>query len=124
MSEDNKEVALPIEIGLIHESLARTSKQIREERGADISEALEMDYKRKIEDYESDLKRMTRTQRNMFDFSPTMTTSLVIAKDVDSKEILDKDLAAALDIHNIRIKLRIAQQRYNDLFGETYKIAK
>lgn len=108
--------------GFLHESLSRTNKQIRTERGEAIYEDLEMAYKREIEDLERDLRREQRKQTNAFDFSPTNSQSLVMGKDFDAQETKDIDLKSALEIHNLGIKLNIAKKRYNHLFGETYEV--
>lgn len=102
--------------GYIQQSLGRSNAKIRAERGETISEDLEMTYKRAIEDLELDLKKKLRDQKNMFDFSPESSFSLVLAKDVDAKEIKDKDFILGLEIRNINIKLEIAKDRYNFLF--------
>ena len=108
--------------GFVYESLSRTSKQIRAERGDAIAEDLEMAYKRGIEDTEMKLKRLRRKQRNNFDFSPTNATSLVMGKDVDAGEVKSEDLAIELEVRNETIKLELAKKRYNYLFGEKYKV--
>jgi len=116
--EQNKETKKG-RLGYMHESLARTSKAIRMERGEAISEDLEMAYKREIEDLRSDIKKAKRNQLNMFDFGGTSTFSLIVAKDVEAKEIKDKDLVIALDIRNLNISLELAVERYEFLFGGT-----
>ena len=115
MSEENKELVQ----GALYQSLQRTNAQIRQERGDAIAEDLEMTYKREVEDVEMKLKRLKRKQVNMFDFSPTNAQSLVMAKELDSQEIKDQDLAIALDIRNTEIKLELAKARYEHLFGAT-----
>lgn len=105
--------------GLIYQSLARTNKEIRRDRGDAIAEDLEIVYKRNVEDLRLDLKRLKRDRENMYDFSPTTTHSLVLAKDVDSREILLKDQEISWKIRETEIKLEIAEKRYIDLFGKT-----
>lgn len=102
--------------GYIAYSLGRSNAKIRAERGETISEDLEMTYKRAIEDLELDLKKKLRDQKNMFDFSPESSFSLVLAKDVEAKEIKDADFILGLEIRNINIKLKIARDRYAFLF--------
>lgn len=104
--------------GLIYESLGRSNAQIRQERGDAIAEDLEMTYKREVEDLDMKLKRMERDRRNMFDFSPTNSQSLVMAKDLESADIKEKDLALSLNIRNTSILLEIAKDRYSELFGQ------
>lgn len=108
--------------GFLQQSLNRSNKQIRQERGDAIAEDLEIIYKRKVEDLEVDVKRAYRQQENAFDFSPTNSQSLVMAKELESVDILGKDLALGLEIRNLSIQLNIARERYNHLFGHTYTL--
>ena len=79
-------------------------------------------YKRKVEDIAMDITRAIRDQKLAFDFSPTNSQSLVMAKDVKSVDILEKDLATSVKVRELRIHLNMAKDRYNFLFGETYKL--
>lgn len=108
--------------GFLQQSLNRSNKQIRQERGDAIAEDLEIIYKRKVEDLEVDVKRLIRAQENAFDFSPTNSQSLVMAKELESVDILTKDLDLGLNIRNTSIQLNIARNRYNVLFGHTYNL--
>lgn len=121
---DNLEQAAvePTKGGFLQESLSRTNSQIRKQRGGAIAEELEMTYKRHIEDLQYKLRKETREQTDMFDFSPDNAQSLVLAKDVSSTAILEDDMKASLSQREIRIRLTEAQKRYNFLFGETYNI--
>lgn len=103
--------------GAIYQSLARSNKQIRQERGDAIAEDLEMTFKREVEDLERLIKRKKREKTNMLDFSPTNTQSLVMAKDLDSDSVKEKILAIGLDIRNLNIKLDIAKDEYEFMFG-------
>ena len=107
--------------GEIRESLNRTNAQIRKDRGEDIFEGLETEFKRAAEDSWKKIKRLQRERRNMYDFSPNQTTSLVMAKDVDYKDVQLKDEAITLEIRNTRIKHELDVERYRDLFGITLK---
>jgi len=118
--EDNNKVVEST--GFLNESLSRGNKQIRAERGDAILEDLEMVYKREIEDKTVDLKRLERKKTNAFDFSPTNTQSLIMGKDFDAGEVMTEHLKVALDIHNTSIKLKIAKESYNFLFGQSYKV--
>ena len=108
--------------GLVYESLSRTNKQIRTQRGNAIAEDLEMIFKRAVEDQEMAIKRLEREQENAFDFSPDNAQSLVMSTKVDSTQIKDNDLRLGLEIRNSKIKLEIAKERYNTLFGPVYKL--
>lgn len=105
--------------GALYQSLERSNAQIRKERGDVIAEDLETVFKRNVEDLELKVKRLTRDRANMYDFSPTNTQSLVMAKDLDSTEILEKDMTLSVELRNVVIKLEVAKERYLFLFGKT-----
>lgn len=121
-TKDNETAVKADGSGYIAQSLGRSNKQIRAERGDAAQEDLEMVYKREVEDWQVKVKRLTRKRLNGFDFSPTNTQSLVMGKDLDADDIKEKDLALAQEIYNATIKLRLAIQSYNFLFGETYEV--
>jgi len=105
------------ELGAFQVSLQRNNTKIRADRAAAISEDTEVLYKRTIEDLELSLKKMKREQENMLDLSPSDSTSLVLASDFDSTSYVDKDLSIAVKIRNETIKLEIAKERFDYLFG-------
>lgn len=106
------------ELGFVYQSLNRSNKQIRKDRGDAIAEDLEVAFKRDVEDLRMDLKRLMRDRENMYDFSPESSYSLVLKKDVDSREILLKDKKISLEIRELEITLEIMEKRYIDLFGK------
>lgn len=110
--------------GYLAESLNRSNAQIRKDRGQVISEDLEVEYKRRVEDIQRDISRKQRDQKNLFDFSPDSAQSLVLAKNVEAMDILEADNKLALEIREMKIKLNIAVERYNFLFGETFQTVK
>jgi len=124
MTEQNQEVEAVEEAkgGFLQASLGRTNKQIRQERGDAIAEDLEIVYRRKVEDLETDVKRGITKQKNAFDFSPTNSQSLVMAKELESIDILEKDLALGEELRALKVRLNIARSRYNVLFGHTYEL--
>lgn len=122
LSEQMREEAQEEKKGFVYESLGRSNSQIRKDRGDDIAEELELAFKRDVEDCSRKVQRLERERRNMYDFSPSQTTSLVLMKDVKADEILVKDKAITLDIRNAKIELKLAQERYQDLFGKTVNL--
>lgn len=108
--------------GFLMASLRRSNKQIRQERGDAIYEDLQIVYKRKVEDLEVEVKRSIRKQENSFDFSPTNSQSLVMAKELESVDIYDEDIKTSLEIRNLKVKLNEAKKRYNYLFGHKYEL--
>lgn len=107
--------------GYLNQVLSRTNREIRQQRGDAIAEDLELAYRRKIEDLETDITRAKRNQDNAFDFSPTNTQSLLL-KSVDALEIMKSDLDISYDVRNKYIQLQLAKQRYNYLFGFKYEV--
>jgi len=103
--------------GAFIESLKRNNKQIRNDRATAISEDTELLYKRHIEDLSVSIKRMKRDQENMLDLSPENATSLKLASDFDSAEFVAKDIDLGVRIRNDSIKLEIAMEQYEHLFG-------
>jgi hypothetical protein len=108
--------------GALYQSLSRNSKDILKDRAETISEDLEMTFKRGVEDIAAKLKRLNRERNNMYDFSPSNTQSLVLAKDLDSRDILAKDTRLSIDIRQVEIELEIAQKRFEFLFGKPVTI--
>ena len=123
MTEENgntEELATQNE-GFVAQSLSRTTKQIRLDRGDIIAEELEVEYRREIENLTLEISRNRRVQSLYFDFSPNNTHSLVM-KEVNGALIMKDDLKVELENRNLEIKLNLAKKRYNFLFGEKYKL--
>jgi hypothetical protein len=104
--------------GAFVSSLKRNNKQIRNDRATAIAEDTQLLYRRQLEDLTVGIKRMEREQENMLDLSPENAMSLVLASDFDSAAYVAKDIELGVKIRNERIKLEIAQKRYDYLFGE------
>jgi len=115
MADEAKDIVM----GSLYESLARSNKQIRQERGEALAEQLETSFRRNIEDLRYDMKDLIRKRTNMYDFSPTNSQSLVMAKDIEARSILKQDTEISLDVRNLQITLDIAEGRYLELFGKT-----
>ena len=105
--------------GAFTQSLRRNNKEIRQDRADAISEDTQLAYKRAIEDIEMNLNRMRRAKENILDLSPTDARSLVLATDFDSQAFFEADMKLGIDIRNEEIKLKIAKERYQYLFGGT-----
>jgi len=104
--------------GAFIESLVRNNKQIRQDRAATIGEDACIRYKREVEDLGINIRRLERERENMLDMSPDNAMSLVVASDFDSKQFVDRDIQFGIEIRNLTIKLEIAKERYDHLFGE------
>lgn len=114
------EAALASMQGAFVGSLTRNNKQIKTDRAVAIAEDAEMIFKRTVEDIETKLKRMRRDRENMLDLSPGDKMSLTLASDFDATDFVQRDLKLGVDIRNEEIKLAIAKERYNYLFGNHF----
>jgi len=103
--------------GAFVESLKRNNRKIREDRATAISEDTSLVYKRRVEDLEIAIKRMKRTQENMYDLSPADAHSLTPAKDFDCDKFVEEDIALGIKIRETEIKLDIARKQFTYLFG-------
>lgn len=103
--------------GAFLESLKRNNKQIRNDRAQAIGEDTQLLYKRKVEDLKVNIVRMRREQENMLDLSPTNAMSLMLASDFDSAQFVEKEIELGVKIRNEEIRLEIAENRYQYLFG-------
>lgn len=117
MEDEKKVIVAAVPEGAFLSSLKRNNKQIRDDRATAIGEDTQMLYRRQIEDLQVTVKRMEREQENMLDLSPTNSMSLVLASDFDSATYVQKDIELGVRIRNETIKLGIAKDRYNYLFG-------
>ncbi len=104
-------------IGAFIQSLKRNNTQIKSDRATAISEDAEMAYKRMVEDFEMEMKRLLRERSNMLDLSPSNTQSLMLANDFDARKFAEKDLEIGVKIRNLEIKIDVAKTRYNELFS-------
>ncbi len=102
--------------GAFVSSLVRNNKKIREDRAIAIVEAVELQYKRTVEDLETKIKKIKRERDNMLDLSPKDANSLVLASEFDEKGFVDKDLDLGIKLRNLEISLDVAKTRYKHLF--------
>ena len=105
--------------GAFREALIRSNKKIRTDRADAIVEDAETIYRRTVEDLRLSIRRMMRERENMLDLSPENATSLVLAADFDAGQYVSKELELGVSIRNSQIKLEIAEERYETLFGRT-----
>jgi len=103
--------------GAFFDSLKRNATQIKRDRALAIAEDAETIFRRTVEDLEADLKKLKRNRENMLDMSPNSAISLKLAEEFDSRDFVEKDIQLGVDIRNTEIRLKIAQNRYNYLFG-------
>lgn len=103
--------------GAFMESLKRSNKQIRDDRAAAIGENAEITYRREIEDMRMAIKRLKRKRENKLDMSPTNADSLILGEDFDAPRFVEEDIELGVQLRNLQIKLEIAENRYQYLFG-------
>jgi hypothetical protein len=102
--------------GEFYNTLIRSNSKIRNDRAIAILEQAELMYKRQIEDYEVEYKKLQRERLNMLDLSPTNADSLVLASDFDASKFVVKDIELGVKLQNLTIKMNIARESYNNLF--------
>ncbi len=108
--------------GFLKESLNRNNTQIKRDRAEVIEEDLEMEFSRGVQNAAKELKRTKRDLRNMYDFSPTTSQSLVLASDLDAELINRKDTELALKIRELEIVYNTRQERYKQMFGKEVEV--
>jgi len=111
--EEETKLTKEVKGGAFEESLYRNNKQIRKDRAQAIVERAKLIYRREIEDLEVEILEKGRDQSNMLDFSPTD----VLATSFDAKKFVIADIALAVSVKNLEIKLEIAKKRFEYLFG-------
>lgn len=103
-------------------SLSRSTNQIKGDRAQEISELLELDAKREVENRERDVIILERKKKSSIDLSPDNTYSIMKVKDFDPIEFVDAYNTLGLQIREAKIKLNNAKQTYNELFGNTFTL--
>lgn len=104
--------------GAFVSSLKRTASAIKAERAQNIAEDAEISYRRRIDDMKLELKRLQRDRRNSLDLSPEDVNSLVMGRDFNGGEFVEKDIKAGIAIRNLKVKIELAEERFEYLFGE------
>ncbi len=105
------------EKGLFETLLTRNNRQLRDDRAQIIIEDAQLIFKRTIEDIQQNIKKVSRDRENMLDMNPDNKDVILNPSSFDSQKFVDNDLKLGLDLRNLRIKLEIAQERYDELFG-------
>lgn len=112
MAEEKVEVK-----GALLNSLQRSRKQITSARAESIGEDGEIVYRRKIEDMNIRKRQLVRNRTNRLDMSPDNAMSLQLAKNFNPEEFADADINDSIELRNLDIKLDVAKERYEFLFG-------
>lgn len=105
--------------GKFMSTVTGTFKQIREQRAQGLVEDVELEYKRRIEDLCREIKQYDRGADSLLlDLCPGNVTSLqVVPAEFQPSQYMERDLAIHLNKRNAAIKLEIAVDRYEYLFG-------
>jgi phosphoglycerate-specific signal transduction histidine kinase len=103
--------------GYLKTSLERNPKAVRDARSQELYENLEIEYKRKVEDLQLEIKRMNNKIKSLFDFAPENSFSLVV-KNVDSQDIIEQHLGLLEGIRVKTIDLENAKKAYDFLFND------
>lgn len=98
----------------------RTFRQLKESRAESVSEDVEIVYKREIEDLCHKIRNYDRDRENLIlDLSPINAgQGNVVPSDFDAKKFMEKDVEIGLNKRDALIKLQIATERYEYLFGK------
>ena len=104
--------------GRFAKQLTRNNKKIRADRALAIAEGAQLIFKRTVEDYITDIKKLRREREALLDLSPTTADSLVLASDFDEKSFVSRYLDLGKRIREKEILLEIARESYEDLFGK------
>lgn len=105
--------------GVFKQDLMRNFKQLKESRAESVSEDVEIMYKRQIEDLCHKIRNYDRDRENLIlDLSPSSAFSgNVVPSDFRPEEFLNKDIEIGLNKRDAIIRLEIAINRYEYLFG-------
>lgn len=105
--------------GTFLKDLTLNFKALKEARALSVAEDTEICYKRKIEDLCREYNGMRRNRENlMLDLCPTTATSTsVVPADFKPELFLEKDVNIGIEARNIKIRLEILVNRYEELFG-------
>lgn len=126
--EDNKQqdqtevTTTEQKVSALAATLSRNTSQIKADRASEISELLEIEAKRKVEDIDREVKQLERRRKSSLDLSPDNTYSIMKVKDFEPKDFMDVYTNLGLQIREAKVRLNIAKQAYNELFGETYHL--
>ena len=108
--------------GALIGSLVRNAKQVKHDRAESIAEDAMIRFKRTIEDLEVDIRRLERQREARLDMSPNNTFSIISAKEFDPIGFVDDELAIGIKIRESKIKLKIAKDRFQYLFGDEVEV--
>ena len=105
--------------GALALSLGRNAKEVRTSRALGILEDAERVFKRKVEDLQAEINKLRRQREDKLDFSPSNSLSLIMAENFDADKLLVEDMELSKHIRLKTIELKIAQARYDYLFGDS-----
>ena len=105
--------------GIFVQNLSRNNSQIRTDRAQAICESTQILYKRTVEDLILEKRSLELKRANALDLSPGQTTSLE-PKPFDENMFVNEDLKYGIKIENLALRIELAKERYEELFGERF----
>jgi len=121
MSDNNTTTANGIK-GALGASLARNGSKIRADRAGQIADDARIEFRRKIEDLDRDIRRLRREKESLLDMSPDNEFSIISAKKFDVDEFINQTVSIKKNIHNKQILFDLLVEEYEFLFGETLNL--
>lgn len=104
--------------GKFYSSLTRNGSSIREDRARTLSDGVHTKFRRLIEDLELLREAKNRDRDATLDLSPTTTIGLTLAKDFNADNFVNDYVKSGLEIRELTIRIQVAKEGYNDLFGQ------
>jgi len=105
--------------GIFVQNLSRNNSQIRADRAQAICESTQILYKRTVEDLILEKRSLELKRASALDLSPGETTSLK-PKAFDENTFVNEDLKYGAKIENLALRIELAKERYEELFGERF----
>lgn len=105
--------------GKFFTNLKMNAKGIKETRARGIAEDACVAYKRQVEDFTRELRRLQRQREDLLDLHGDSALSIKPGKDFDPERFVEEDLELGYRIREITVRLRIAERQFEELFGDT-----
>lgn len=97
-------------------TIARSNKELRQDRALIIAKATEKALRRKIEDFNDNLESLKLSLDNLLDINPSNTHTIINPSDFNPDAYIRTAEEIDLKIRDISIRRDLAQKRYDALF--------
>lgn len=104
--------------GAFIQSIYRNNETIKKDRAELILKSAKKAFSRYVEDLSEHIETKKIDLESMLDMSPDSADSLVLAKNFNSKEFVEKYCAKSVEIYNKELALERIKEDYKYLFGE------